>query len=32
MRNSAGTYEAEWNASEFSSGFYFYELRAGDFT
>ncbi len=26
-----GTYEAEWNASEFSSGIYFYSLLTGDF-
>jgi hypothetical protein len=28
---SAGTYEAEWNASGFASGTYFYELITGDF-
>ena len=28
---SAGTYEIEFNAEEFSSGIYFYELRAGSF-
>ncbi|MGE5313576.1 MAG: phosphodiester glycosidase family protein [Acidobacteriota bacterium] len=27
----AGMHEAEWNASNVSSGIYFYELRAGDF-
>ena len=27
----AGNYEVEFNASQFSSGDYFYELRAGDF-
>jgi len=26
-----GTYEVEWNASNFSSGVYFYKLEAGDF-
>jgi len=26
-----GTYEVEWNASQFSSGVYFYQFRAGDF-
>lgn len=27
-----GTYEAEWNALNYPSGVYFYELQAGDFT
>ena len=27
----AGTYKAEWNASQFSSGVYFYSLISGDF-
>lgn len=27
-----GTYETEWNASDFPSGVYFYKLKAGDFT
>ena len=26
-----GTYEIEWNAANFASGVYFYQLRAGDF-
>jgi hypothetical protein len=26
-----GIYEVEWNASQFSSGVYFYQFRAGDF-
>jgi hypothetical protein len=28
----AGTYEAEWNASNYPSGVYFYKLTAGKFT
>ncbi len=28
---AGGTYEVNWNASNFSSGVYFYQLRAGDF-
>jgi hypothetical protein len=28
---SPGTYNAEWNASGFASGVYFYRLQAGDF-
>ena len=28
---SPGTYEVEWNATNFSSGVYFYKLVAGDF-
>lgn len=27
-----GTYEAEWNAADFSSGIYFYKITAGDYT
>lgn len=27
-----GTYEAEWDGSNFSSGIYFYKLETGDFT
>ncbi len=27
-----GTYRADWNASKFSSGVYFYRLEAGEFT
>jgi len=27
----AGSYEVEWNASELTSGIYFYQLRAGNF-
>jgi len=27
----AGTYEVEWNASNYSSGIYFYTLKAGNF-
>jgi len=26
-----GTYEADWSASNFSTGVYFYKLIAGDF-
>jgi hypothetical protein len=29
---SPGTYEVEWNASNYPSGLYFYKLTAGDFT
>ena len=29
---AAGTYKADWNASNFSSGVYFYKLQAGEFT
>jgi len=28
---SAGTYKADWNASNYPSGIYFYKLEAGDF-
>ena len=28
----AGTYEADWNASNYPSGVYFYKLSAGDYT
>jgi hypothetical protein len=28
---SIGTYKVEWNASEFPSGVYFYQLKAGNF-
>jgi hypothetical protein len=28
---SVGTYEVEFNASQFPSGIYFYKLRAADF-
>ena len=28
----AGNYEVNWNASQLSSGVYFYQLKAGDFT
>jgi len=28
----AGSYEINWNASRLSSGVYFYQLKAGDFT
>jgi subtilisin-like proprotein convertase family protein len=31
-RKDAGIYEYEWNASDLSSGVYFYKLTAGDFT
>jgi hypothetical protein len=27
-----GTYEADWDGSDYSSGIYFYKLEAGDFT
>jgi 5'-nucleotidase len=30
-RLTAGTYEFRWNASDFSSGVYFYQLQAGNF-
>jgi hypothetical protein len=30
-QKSAGTYEVEFNASDFGSGVYFYTLRAGDY-
>ena len=26
-----GTYEIKWNASNYSSGIYFYTLKAGDY-
>ena len=29
---SAGIHSVEWNAREFSSGFYFYRIEAGSFT
>lgn len=29
---NAGTYEAEWNASGYSSGIYYYKLVSGDFS
>jgi len=29
---SPGSYEVTWDASNFPSGVYFYELRAGEFT
>jgi len=29
---NAGTYEADWNAAQFSSGVYYYKLSAGDYT
>jgi hypothetical protein len=29
---SAGNYSRQWNANKFSSGLYFYQLRAGSFT
>lgn len=29
---SAGTYKADWNASNYSSGVYFYKIEAGDFS
>lgn len=29
---SSGTYTAEWNASNYPSGVYFYKLKAGEFT
>jgi hypothetical protein len=28
----AGTYEADWNASEYPSGVYFYKLESGDYS
>jgi hypothetical protein len=28
---NAGSYKADWNASNYSSGVYFYTLSAGDF-
>ena len=28
---TAGTYSVRWDASQFSSGMYFYRLRAGSF-
>jgi len=31
-KQSAGTYEVNWNASNYPSGIYFYRLQAGDFT
>ncbi|HEY5123727.1 MAG TPA: T9SS type A sorting domain-containing protein, partial [Ignavibacteria bacterium] len=27
-----GTYEVDWNASEYPSGIYFYKLTSGNFT
>ena len=29
---SAGTYKADWNASNYSSGIYFYKLESDGFT
>jgi hypothetical protein len=29
---SPGTYEVEWNAAVYSSGVYFYTIKAGKFT
>ncbi|MBK6539067.1 MAG: T9SS type A sorting domain-containing protein [Ignavibacteria bacterium] len=29
---NAGSYEADWNASNFPSGVYFYKLTTGDFS
>ena len=29
---NAGTYEREWNASDFSSDVYFYKIEAGNFS
>ena len=29
---NAGTYNADWNASSYSSGVYFYKVQAGEFT
>ncbi|MND00539.1 hypothetical protein D3C83_191920 [compost metagenome] len=29
---NAGTYEADWNAANYSSGLYFYRLEAGEFS
>jgi hypothetical protein len=31
-KQSAGTYEANWDASNYPSGVYFYKLEAGDFS
>lgn len=31
-QQDAGTYVVEWNASEYSSGIYFYTINAGNFT
>ncbi len=31
-QKSAGTYILNWNASNYSSGIYFYRLTAGEFT
>jgi hypothetical protein len=30
-RQSAGSHQIEWDATGFSSGIYFYHLRAGEF-
>ncbi len=31
-KQTPGTYEAEWDATQYPSGIYFYRLEAGDFT
>jgi hypothetical protein len=31
-QRNAGRYHVEWNASQFSSGIYFYQIQAGSFT
>ena len=30
-KQNAGIYQIEWDASKFSSGVYYYVLKAGDF-
>jgi hypothetical protein len=32
VHKEAGYYQAQWSASNFPSGIYFYRLQAGDFT
>jgi hypothetical protein len=31
-RQEAGSYQVEWDATNFASGIYYYHLHAGEFT